>query len=390
MALVAMVLVGLGSGVALAFGVVALAARNRALRRLTALEARRIELEGAGSRKEVLLQTVVDTAPIAIVLFTDAGRITFTNRSARELFFEGAVVDGQNFLSMVERASLPLRQALLSSSGELFTVEVDGGEETFHLSKQEVDGQTLIAVRNVTQEINRQDIGTLKKVIRVIAHEINNSLGPIASLLGSAKLILQRPEPIPRLAPILETIEERALHLRSFLDGYAKLAKLPQPQIATVAWAPFLEGLSGLWPELRIARSPERSGVFDRAQIQQAIINLVKNAYEAGGPSADVELAIETPPEGGARIAVLDRGKGMSDEAIQNAFFSFFTSKPGGSGLGLALCREIVELHRGRLRLARREGGGMAVSIWLPDGESGAAGLAASRARLTLTNHRAS
>jgi two-component system, NtrC family, nitrogen regulation sensor histidine kinase NtrY len=384
---VAVLLEGVALAGALAFGLWARRSRGAAVKRLAALEARLEEQQGAGARREGLLRTVVETTPVAMVLFGDAGDITFTNRSARDLFFEGIAVEGQNFLSMIERAPESLRRAVLSDGDELFSVDGPAGRETFHLSRRHLeDGQTLIAVRSVTQEINRHEVVSLKKVIRIISHEINNSLGPISSLIGSAKIIVQRPEPLPRLSTVFDTIQERALHLQSFLDGYARLAKIPEPQPASVPWGPFLDGLRGFWPGLEIGEAPTRPGFFDRAQIQQVLINLVKNAHEAGGPKGEVKVVIETGPDGGCRISVLDRGPGISDEAMQNVFLPFFTTKPTGSGLGLALSREIVELHEGRLGLARRQGGGMSVSVWLPDREGGAAvALATSRARLTLT-----
>ena len=272
---------------------------------------------------------------------------------------------------MIERAPSSLRRALLSDGDELFSVDGAAGRETFHLSRRHLDaGQTLIAVRSVTQEINRHEVASLKKVIRIISHEINNSLGPISSLVSSAKIILQRPEHLPKLPAMFDTIQERTLHLQGFLDGYARLAKIPQPKPVAVPWGPFLEGLRGFWPDLEIGEAPARPGFFDRAQIQQVLINLIKNAHEVGGPEGEVRVVVEKPAEGGCRISVLDRGPGVSDEVMQSLFVPFFTTKPTGSGLGLALSREIVELHQGRLGLARREGGGMCVSVWLPDAET--------------------
>ncbi len=371
---------------ALAFGVWAWRSRGAATQRIAALSAQLEEQRSTGERREGLLRTVVETTPVAIVLFGEAGSIVFTNRSARELFFEGMAVEGENFLSMINRAPPSLRQALLSEGDELFSVGGAAGYETFHLSRRHLEGgQTLIAVRSVTQEINRHEVASLKKVIRIISHEINNSLGPIASLVSSAKTILQRPEHIPKLPAMFDRIQERALHLQGFLDGYAQLAKIPPPKPVSAPWGPFLDGLRGFWPELEIAEPPPRPGFFDRAQIQQVLINLIKNAYEVGGPRDQVKVVVEAE-EGGCRISVLDRGPGVSEEVMENVFVPFFTTKPTGSGLGLALSREIVELHQGRLRLVRRDGGGMSVSVWLPDAEGppGAA-LAASQARLTLT-----
>ena len=361
--------------------------RNAALKRIKTLEARLAEEQNSAERREGLLRTVVESTPIAMVLFADSGHITFTNRSARDLFFEGAAVEGQNFLAMIERAPMSLRRALLSTGDELFSVSGSGGSETFHLSRRHLeDGQTLIAVRSVTQEINRHEVVGLKTVIRIISHEINNSLGPISSLLGSAKIILQRPEHLAKLSPMFDTIQERTIHLQTFLEGYAKLAKIPEPQPASVPWGPFLDGLRGFWPNLQIGQAPDRPGFFDRGQIQQVLINLLKNAHEVEGAKDEVKVVIENAAEGGFRISVLDRGPGISDEVMQNVFLPFFTTKPSGTGIGLALSREIVELHQGRLGLARREGGGMSVSVWLPDRAGSAANApSASRARLTLT-----
>jgi signal transduction histidine kinase len=330
-------------GASVAYALRARRSLAEARHRTRTAEARLAVQESESQRREALLRGLVESSPVAMVLFADSGRITFTNAAARTLFFEDAEVDGQNFLSMIERAPEPLRKSLLSTGSELFTVVGQEATETFHLSKQHLEGQTLIAVRNVTSEIGRQENAALKKVIKIIGHELSNSLGPISSLVGSAKLIVGRPEHLPKLTTVFETIEERIRHLRTFLDEYAKLA---------------------------------------RAQIQQVIINLVKNAYEAGGPNAEVTITVEAAAEGGFRCAVLDRGPGMSDEALQNAFLPFFTTKPSGSGLGLALCREIVDQHQGRLALARRPGGGMVVSFWLPDAGSRSD---ATRTRLTLT-----
>ncbi len=209
---------------ALTFGVWAWRSRGAAKERIAELSAQLEEQRSAGERREGLLRTVVETTPVAIVLFGEAGNIAFTNRSARDLFFEGMAVEGQNFLFMIKQASPSLRKALLSDGDELFSVDGGAGRETFHLSRRHLDGgQTLIAVRSVTQEINRHEVASLKKVIRIIGHEINNSLGPIASLLSSTKMILQRPEHIPKLPAMFERIQERTrviARVREAFDPY--------------------------------------------------------------------------------------------------------------------------------------------------------------------------
>jgi two-component system, NtrC family, nitrogen regulation sensor histidine kinase NtrY len=359
------------------------------LRQLAALGGERAREQQAAAHREQLLRAIVENAPSALLVFAQTGAITFTNTAARELFFDGAQVEGQNFLFMVERAPEPLRRALLAEGDELFTVDAEGASETFHVSRRYLDnGGTLVAAKQMTHEVARQELATLKKVIRVMGHEIGNSLTPITSLVGSARLIVQQGQRLERLENIFATVEERAAHLSSFLEGYARLARIPEPRREVVAWAPFLGGLRTLWPEVNVAAVADRPGFFDPAQIQQVLINLVKNAREAAaaGTSVLVELAVEAPPEGGIRFVVLDNGAGMSEQTMESALLPFFTTKPNGSGLGLALCREIVEQHRGRLRLARRPTGGMAVSFWLPDrAGTPSAALAQSRVRLSLT-----
>jgi signal transduction histidine kinase len=152
-----------------------------------------------------------------------------------------------------------------------------------------------------------------------------------------------------------------------------------------VVWSAFLERLRPVLADITVAAAPPGNGWFDPAPIQQALINLVKNAREAGSPAADIVLEVTPVPEGGHRLAVLDRGSGMTDTVLDNAMVPSFTTKPSGSGMGLALCREIVDAHQGRLRIARREGGGTAVSFWLPPREPLSASAGRSRARLSLS-----
>src|SRR5262249_17914270 len=144
----------------------------------------------------------------------------------------------------------------------------------------------------------------------------------------------------------------------------------------------FIDGIRALFPSVMVAPPPASPGWFDTAQIQQVLVNVIKNAEESGGAADSVELGIESTEDGGARISVSERGKGMTDDVLRNALVPFFWTKEKGTGLGLALCREIVEAHHGKLRIARRDGGGIVVSCWLPGAETTAA---PRTGRLTLT-----
>ncbi len=169
-----------------------------------------------------------------------------------------------------------------------------------------------------------------------------------------------------RLAEIFATIEERARHLEGFLGGYARFAKLPQPQLHTVEWHDFLCGLQrhvGFSMELPEGSFTSR---VDPAQMEQALLNLLKNAHESGSSASDVGLRLLRLPQA-YRIEVLDRGQGMNETVLQNALVPFYSTKRHGTGLGLALTREIIEAHGGRLSLVNREGGGLCVALQLPE-----------------------
>ena len=328
-----------------------------------------------------LLGVILDTTPAAVVLVGETGTIVFTNAAARLLFFAGHEVKGQNFLQMLATAPDSLRRPLTSDTDQIFTFEQAGEPETYHLAKRhfplEGEPHTLITVRHMAHEISRQEITALKKTLRIIGHELANSMAPASSLLRSARKMLGRPELEANLVNALQTVEERLVHLSGFLTGLAQLGQLPRPKKRDVAWPGFLDGT--------VADPPPAPGWFDPAQIQQVLINLVKNAHEAGGPRDGVAIDVEAAPEGGVRFTVLDRGPGMSDEVMQNALIPAFTTKEHGSGMGLTLCRDIVDAHDGRLRIGRREGQGTLVSLWLP---SRTTEPAAHRARLTLTGER--
>ena len=346
--------------------------------------------DAGAAHDDTFLQLLVDSTPLAMLLLGDAGTIVFTNVAARELFFDGADVRGQNLLRMLAGVSEPLRRALLSDTDHIFTAEPEGGEgpETYHVAKRQlvVGGapHELITVRHMTAEISRQEIAVLKRTLRVIGHELANSLTPMSSLLQTARQIVARPELHGKLDTVFATVEERLRHLQAFLGGFARLGQLPQPRCQEVRWAPFLDNLRALLPEVTLAAPLEQPGWFDAGQIQQVLINLVKNAREAGGPADGVSVELEGSPEGGARIAVLDRGPGMNDAVLASALVPSFTTKEGGSGMGLPLCREIVDAHGGRMRIARRPGGGTVVSFWLPPRHGGAT-RTQNLGRLTLT-----
>lgn len=336
-------------------------------------------------QRELLLDTMVQNTPVSMLLLANGGdgvqRVMFSNLAARKLLHNGWKLEGQAMQNVLETMPVELRDAIERGGDSLFAVRGPGDvddeaddddEQVYHLSRRSfhLNGRPhdLLLIRLLTAELRRQEVQTWKKVIRVISHELNNSLAPIASLAHSGGELVRRGK-TERLEEVFATIEDRSRHLEGFIRGYARFAKLPQPQLQNVQWKQFLAGLQLQIP-FRMDEIPDDlQGRVDIAQLGQALLNLLKNAHEACSeaepPNDDVELRLTRLPQW-LRIEVLDRGKGMNEAVLQNALMPFYSTKRNGTGLGLALTREIVEAHGGRVSLQNRREGGLCVSIFLP------------------------
>jgi len=322
-------------------------------------------------QRELMLDTVIQTTPLALVLTNEGDAVLYSNAAARQLFGGGRKLEGERFVRYLDAAPAPLREAIERGGDTLFTLELDGEPQVYHVSQRRfllnALPHRLLLLKQLTREINSQEVATWKKVIRVIAHELNNSLAPISSLAHSGQILARAPPDPEQMNRVFATIEERARHLAGFIEGYSQFAKLPKPRLALVAWDVLLERLRVVVQFTLVGTPPQRPISFDAAQIEQTLINLLKNARESGSGAADIELAV-TLAGRGCSVEVRDRGPGFTPAALENALVPFYSTKQTGTGLGLTLCREIVEAHGGRLRIANREGGGALVALWLPDG----------------------
>jgi nitrogen fixation/metabolism regulation signal transduction histidine kinase len=319
-------------------------------------------------QRELLLDTVIQATPVALVLTDASHRIVYSNHAARELFATGKKLEGWDFQAILKEQRPDFAHSLQYGGEGLVTLAQAGEDEVFLVSHQDFHlnarQHELYLFKRLTHELNRQEVATWKKVIRVISHELNNSLAPISSLAHSGATLLKRGE-TQRLAHIFDTISARSSSLKTFIDGYARFARLPAPQKETICCADFFQSLQSL-AEFRFAGGmPEGDLYADPSQLQHVLLNLLKNATESGAPVNSIRVKLERLPRID-RIVVIDQGPGMSESVLQHALLPFYSTKKQGSGLGLPLCREIVEAHGGRMNLSNHLPKGLMVSFTLP------------------------
>jgi two-component system, NtrC family, nitrogen regulation sensor histidine kinase NtrY len=317
-------------------------------------------------QRELLLNTVIENSSMCVLITDQNARIIYSNHIAENLLHNDKAVRGMLLRDLLDPSPTLLNAIEREQSG-IFQL-IAQSERLHYLScgRFTLNSQhhTLILIKEMTREINRQEAATWKKVIQVISHELNNSLAPISSLAHSGQLMLDMGKHA-ELPDVFTTLAERAGHLKNFVGGYAEIAKLPRPQKSTVDWQKFFQSLTRGYPFVLRGKLPETPGHFDAGQIHQTLLNLLKNAKQSGSDSEHISLHIHQTDTASV-IEVADRGTGMSPEILHSALLPFYSTKPTGSGIGLALCREIVEAHEGHISLANRNSGGLRVTMTLP------------------------
>lgn len=339
-----------------------------------------------------LLRQVLEEVEVAIFTFDEALRLRLVNRAGERLMARPA----ERLVGM-RAADLGLEDSL-HPVGEVEDDAGDGepGVRTFersfpgrsgrwqaHASRFREAGAPahLLLLNDLSQALRDEERQAWQRLIRVLGHELNNSLAPIKSTAGTLSSVLRRDDPHEGWRDDaqrgLQMIADRCESLNRFVVAYSRLARLPAPNLQPVPVAPLVRRAAKLETRrrIRVAEGPDLVVSADRDQVEQLLINLVKNAVEAveeamgeGGPNTtpgDVEISWRRH-EQMVEIRVVDEGPGLLNTS--NLFVPFFTTKPGGSGIGLVLCRQIAEAHGGRLELENRTDGvrGCVASVRLP------------------------
>ncbi|WP_185234064.1 sensor histidine kinase [Teredinibacter franksiae] len=319
-------------------------------------------------QRELLLDTVIQNSNLALLLTDSHQRIVYANSQASQFFCDGDAVQGLFLQQLLEKAPENFRVMIAEGKDGLVSITEESIPEVYHLSVGKfvlnTEEHKLYLIKQLTRDIGRKEIETWKKVIRVISHELNNSLAPISSMANTGKILLEKQQ-TEKLAMVFDTITERSNHLKHFIQDYIRLAKLPEPKIKEVAWSELVERLCQQYRFELIGDLPASVAYFDLGQMEQALINLLKNAHESESAVEDIQLGISQGRE--IVMTVLDRGRGISKATMENMLLPFYTTKPNGSGVGLPLCREIVEAHGGTMVVLQRQAGGVEARLVLPN-----------------------
>lgn len=317
-----------------------------------------------------LLRAVMAEIDVAIFTFDDADTLRLVNRAGERLLQQAAP-------RLVGRRAAELEVAPLLRGGSPQVYdrpfpERAGRWEVRHTTfRQEGRPHTLLVIADVTKSLREEELQAWQRIVRVLGHEINNSLAPIKSLAGSLQAMLPRAGASDEVAQDmrhgLEIIGTRADALSRFMGAYARLARLPAPQRRSVRIDELVARVVAMEPRLavRVAEGPSVALQADADQLEQALINLVRNAADASLETGGA-VALTWRLEGDRlHVEVRDDGLGLSGTA--NLFVPFFTTKPLGTGIGLVLARQIAEAHGGAVTLANRgDGRGCVATLSLP------------------------
>jgi two-component system, NtrC family, nitrogen regulation sensor histidine kinase NtrY len=321
---------------------------------------------------QLLARLVIDHIDVAIVALGSHNQISFVNPAARSLLrldcgdSNGALLKQLSFVDSLSIGSHQVVELSLGGQQGRFNVHVQGFRESGMQNK-------LLFITDVGTLLRSEERKAWQRLVRVISHEINNSLSPIASISQTLHRSVSRQETrdaqAGNLLEGLSLIAERANGLKQFVGSYRRLAKLPEPEKQMVSILGLVQKSGRLFVNqtIRIESESDVQLFVDPFQFEQVLINLFKNAVEAMSQrKPDGIISIEWRAMGSfLKISILDEGSGIGNP--DNLFVPFYTTKDKGSGIGLVLCRQIVEAHNGRLSIANRtDSKGCIASIEVP------------------------
>jgi nitrogen fixation/metabolism regulation signal transduction histidine kinase len=321
------------------------------------------------------LQTVVQHVGVGLIAFTPDGAVTLINNVAKRTLGVNQLID----IRSLKRLSEELVDVLLQMNpGEKSLVKLELHGELLQLviyateMKLRGEPQKLVSIQNIQSELDEKEMEAWQKLVRVLTHEIMNSLTPISSLASTVHGLLKpdstdgehgdrvTSETLRDVRGAVETIEKRSQGLLHFVDAYRNLARIPRPNFSIVPVAELFRHVEQLMRShfeagrISFSMHIEPSSLeltADGELIEQVLINLLRNAVEAVADQKERVVVLSGGIGEGGRIIVQvsDSGPGIPKDVQDRMFVPFFTTKPNGSGIGLSLSKQIMRLHRGSI-----------------------------------------
>lgn len=318
-----------------------------------------------------LLRTVMAEIDVAIFAFDDGGQLRLVNRAGERLLAQPS----ERLLGRTA-GQVGLESFLAGESPRTTDATFGGGSGRWEVRRggfrQDGRPHMLLVIADVSKTLREQELVAWQRIVRVLSHEINNSLAPIKSLAGSMRSLIDRqpraPDVDADLRRGLDVIGGRSEALVRFMSAYARLARLPAPNPKPVDVGSLVRRVASLETRLGVTvdDGPRLTIQADGDQLEQMLINVVRNAVDASLTTGGSVRTRWIRQNGSAVVLVEDEGPGLPESA--NLFVPFFTTKPEGSGIGLVLSRQIAEAHGGSLALENRVGSpGCVATIRLPN-----------------------
>lgn len=328
------------------------------------------------------LQTVIEHINIALICFNNSGKVFLFNQAAAVLFRK-AKVESLEPLKSIHPALYHLMVSLRAGQREVIRVNREGEllQLSVHVTEFRVrkDKFKLVSLQNIRHELEEQELDSWQKLIRVLTHEIMNSVTPVSSLSSAINEMLTDEEGRRRalgslsrddlddMYSSLETIEERSKGLLGFVADYKNLTRLPQPLFEDIAVEFLLNHMyrlfkkdmasEGINYQVQVPSLP-MTICADSKMIQQVLINLIKNAMEAVRENDEKSIILSADSRNEkVIIRVRDNGKGIDEEDLEKVFIPFYTTKKKGSGIGLSLSKQIMRLHKGSIHFQSDDSG---------------------------------
>lgn len=317
------------------------------------------------------IDTIIQHISIGILSFDSDGKIELINPAAFRLMG----IYRLRYLDELKNAHPQLSELLqeLPAGHKTLYATQNGQQLSIHAASVRLQGRfvKLISLQNIHSELQQKELEAWQNLTKILRHEIMNSVTPIVSLIGTMQEIVEhdipansaQTEAVDDLKEALETIESRSKGIMNFVNAYRDYTTLPKPQFTNINLKQLINTVSNLLlPEMKAAGISYRASVVpdtivvlaDTAQLQMVLINLVKNAMDALEHTDQPWITVKGSLGSGSQtiIEIMDNGPGIEPEAMEKIFIPFFTTKKTGSGIGLSLSQQIIQMHGGQLKVS--------------------------------------